>query len=70
MENINEKVFTAKDAANYTDEHIIIPHGYTAIGDEAFRNRDDIISVEISDSVTIIGSRAFELILRSPKEIF
>lgn len=41
------------------DTEVYVPDGVTAIGDEAFCDRDDICSVVIPDGVTSIGEDAF-----------
>ena len=41
------------------DANVVIPHGVTSIGDEAFEGRTSLTSVTIPDSVTSIGEYAF-----------
>ena len=56
---MNKRILTEADAEKLTGEHIVIPHGYTHIGRDAFNYRLDIKSVVIPDSVTEIGEQAF-----------
>jgi len=56
---IPRKVLTREEAGKLTGEHIVIPHGYTEIGEDAFRGREDIISVKVPNSTTSIGRWAF-----------
>ena len=43
-----------------TDEYIAVPHGVTAIGEEAFSNDKDIKALFLPNTVTKIESRAFK----------
>ena len=38
---------------------LVIPEGVTGIGNEAFRNREDIKAIRFPDSLTTVGERAF-----------
>jgi len=53
------KTMTRKRAGKLTGEHIVIPDGYTVIGEKAFAYRKDIISVTLPDSLTEIGYGTF-----------
>ena len=67
--NVNEAIVTCKDSHYRTYEgHVVIPeqvmHGnrvlkVTAIGDNAFRNCEDLTGVTIPATVKTIGDRAF-----------
>ena len=46
-------------AYNGTNTDLIIPSGITVIAEEVFKNRNDLTSVTIPDSVTSIGKDAF-----------
>ena len=55
------KEFTKEDADKFIDEEIvIIPHGITAIGKEAFANNTKIRHITIPDSVIFIEQFAFD----------
>ena len=57
------KILTREEANKLTDEHIVIPHGYTEIAEEAFISRYEIVRVTMPDSINIIGVFAFGLCL-------
>ena len=62
---LHRKVFVKNGAAGLIDDlidehgHFEIPHGYTVIGDYAFKDCEKLITISIPNSVTIIESRAF-----------
>ena len=41
------------------EENIVIPYGYTELGEECFKENRTIRSIVIPDSVTSIGNKAF-----------
>ena len=54
-----EKEIVITGLKNEKENHIVIPDGVARIDDEAFAERNNIISVTIPDSVTSVGYRAF-----------
>lgn len=65
-----QNTFTVENCSDYTRENVVIPESIymadgstvariTKIGDNAFLNNENIISVVIPDSVTEIGENAF-----------
>ena len=63
--SVNDNGYTVTGLADKTLTEIVIPRRYqgkpvTAIGDNAFRFRDNLINVTIPDSVTSIGNDAFD----------
>ena len=53
------KTLTRKRAEKLIGEHIVIPDGYSAIGEKAFANRREIISITFPSSLVDIGYGAF-----------
>ena len=60
---IKESNFVIKDSVllkyNGNEAHVIIPDGITAIGNDAFYECDNLISVSIPETVREIGDSAF-----------
>ena len=56
-----EKILKSIDEiASRNQQEVIVPNGYTAIGEFAFKGCTSLASVVIPDSVTKIGKSAFK----------
>ena len=54
------KFFSIYDPSRFADSKTVIPESATKIGDNAFKNRNDIKSIIIPDNISEIGEKAFE----------